>query len=37
LLGPDGAALVLGIDPHRAELVDGERLATDVPLSPVIL
>src|SRR5947199_1696345 len=37
LLSPHRAALMLGIDPHRAELVDGKRPAPDVSLTPVIL
>ena len=37
LLGPDGAALALGVDPHRAELVDRERPPAEVALAAAVL
>src|SRR5215218_4213751 len=37
LLGPHRATLMLGVDPHGAELVNRERPSTDVPLTPLVL
>src|SRR5215211_673343 len=37
LLGPHRATLMLGVDPHGAELVDREGLAAQVPLPAVVL
>src|SRR5215217_7737231 len=37
LLGPHRTTLMLGVDPHGAELVNRERPSTDVPLTPLVL